>query len=77
MTRHSINIDLPANITIGDMLTVKGALIDASTIFIDWAEMYENRHDGNHYPSHISSPGKILLAIAHQLGDQSREQIGD
>lgn len=76
---HRIVIDLPDDITIGDMLTVKGALIDASTSFVDWADLSLGERDGqtSRVPNPISAPGRILLALAHQLGDKDRETIGE
>ena len=59
-------IDLPDNITLGDITAAKGAIIEASTGYIDWDRLSdEPRGESDHA---ISAPGRILLAVAHQLG---------
>lgn len=61
MTNNTIQIQLPDDITLGDIASAKGAIIEASGNYVDWAKLYNKEGDA------ISAPGRILLAIAHQL----------
>jgi hypothetical protein len=58
-------VDLPEGVTLGDITAAKGAVVEASTGYVDWEELYEG--DAR---KAISGPGKVLLAIVHQLGDK-------
>lgn len=58
-----IEIDLPDGVTIGDIREAQGAIMNASTDFVDWSEIYESESSRNA----ISAPGRILLDIARQL----------
>lgn len=48
-------------ITVGDYLQAKGAMLDATTDFIDW----EKLHHGD--PQAISPPGHIILYLINSL----------
>lgn len=56
-----VTITLPDNVTCGDLLTAAGAVMDASTSFVDWEELH------HHNPDAISAPGRVLLDLSHQL----------
>ena len=68
MTKTSITIELPPGLTLGDITSARGAIIEASTCYVDWEMLYS--HDGTHDDTDlaVSSPGRLLLAVAHQLG---------
>lgn len=55
-TGKTITINLPDKCTKGDLMMAQGAIIQASTNFVAWENLYG-----------VNS-GQILLAIAHQLG---------
>lgn len=57
-----INLDLPDNVTMGDVESVQGALMNASTMYVDWEKLYHKSADA------IGIPGLILLDIAKQIG---------
>jgi hypothetical protein len=54
-------INLPDHCTEGDLQSVKGALYNAATFYIDWEKLYNRTSDT------ISIPGIILLTIANEL----------
>ncbi len=64
-----ITITLPENITLGDITAAKGAIIEASTGYVDWELLYEQTA---HNERAISAPGRLLLAIVHQLDGLGR-----
>lgn len=57
----TITITIPPGATNSDLITVRGALFDASTTFVD----FEKLHAGQ--PDAISAPGRVLLALADSL----------
>jgi hypothetical protein len=59
--KASVEIDLPAGYTIGDLTTAAGAIFKASTEFVDWEELAERN------PNAIQNPGLICLAVARAL----------
>lgn len=59
--RLAINIDVPEGTTMGDLLEASGAVLNASTTFVDWEKLASRDIDA------ISLPGHILLAVAKQL----------
>ena len=64
-----ITLTLPDNISLGDLITVRGAIFDASTTFVDW----EALHRGE--PNAIDLPGELLLRIAAELQKQERTTV--
>jgi hypothetical protein len=56
-----ITVKLPNDITHGDLLEAAGSVMEASAQFVDWEDLYNDVNDS------ISKPGRILLAIMHQL----------
>ena len=61
----TITIEQPPGLTLGDITSARGAIIEASTSYVDWEQLYGGDPEG---PTAISAPGKLLLAVAHQLG---------
>jgi hypothetical protein len=60
-----ITITLPEGCTMGDIASARGAIIEASTNYVDWEQLYGGDPSDD---AAISAPGKLLLAVAHQLG---------
>lgn len=56
-----LEIDIPDGVTIGDLTTVAGAMLKASTEFVDWDAMAEGETQS------IGMPGRVLLAMATRL----------
>ena len=54
-------IELPEGTRLGDLTTVEGHLVEASTEHVDW----EALHNGQ--PDAIGNPARILLRIAEQI----------
>jgi hypothetical protein len=59
-----ITIKLPEDVTLGDITSARGAIIEASTSYVDWEKLYDRDDERES----ISAPGRVLLAVAHQLG---------
>lgn len=57
---HLLDQTLP-NLTVGDLTTVSGALLNAAAEFVDWEVLYR----GGENP--ISTPGKVLLFLHDYL----------
>lgn len=55
-----VRLDVP-NTTIGDYITVRGAMLDAAAAFVDWERLHAGDQDA------IDAPGRILLQIADRL----------
>jgi hypothetical protein len=66
----TITIELPDGLTMGDITSARGAIIEASTNYVDWEKLYNNNDPERHHVTSdpISAPGMLLLAVAHQLG---------
>lgn len=62
----TVEIILPKNSTMGDLITARGSLMDAVTDFIDWDLLRDHEDDA------ISPPGKILLDIARALKESEK-----
>lgn len=58
-----LEIDMPPFTTLGDLTSVKGALFEASTTYVDWEALYHGEERA------VSAPGTILLALAKALDD--------
>jgi hypothetical protein len=56
-----ITIELPEDTKLGDLTTVAGHLVEASTEHVDW----EALHFGQ--PGAVGTPAVILLRIADQI----------
>lgn len=56
-----ITIDIPDDATSDDLKAASGAIIEASTSWVDWEILNE---DGDNA---IGAPGRILLAVARGL----------
>ena len=54
-------IELPEDTKIGDLTTVEGHLVEASTEHVDWEALHYGR------PGAIGVPAVILLRIADQI----------
>lgn len=63
---RTITVDLPEHSTMGDIREAQGTIFNASTEYVDWELLHGGRPDA------ISSPGTLLLAIAHQLDAKAR-----
>jgi hypothetical protein len=57
-------ITLPDDVTIGDLKAVKGSLMDAASVYIDWDLLRSGAPDA------ISAPGRVLLAIVERIPSQ-------
>ena len=53
-----IEIEIPDDVTVGDLITARGAIFDASTIFVDWEKLYEGGIDA------VNPVGRLLLGLA-------------
>jgi len=60
-----IVIDIPDQVTLGDLQAAQGAIFNASTMYVDWEELASGSPDA------VAKPGVILLAIAAALGKES------
>lgn len=69
-----IVIELPEDATLGDITAARGAIVEASTGYVDWAELYGREHPRL---SAIGAPGRILLAVVHQLDNELRAETTD
>lgn len=63
MSVHGITLTLPDNIVNGDLLAASGAVVQASTMFVDWDGLH------NKEPDAIGPAGRVLLDLARQLSD--------
>jgi len=54
-------IDLPEDTKLGDLTTVEGHLVEASTEHVDWEALHNGQADA------IGNPARILLRIAEQI----------
>ena len=61
-----IEVEDESGVTLGDWLSASGAVIEASTNFVDW----DSLHNGGDVP--VSWSGRILLQVAHQLATVGR-----
>lgn len=59
-----ITITLPDHTTEKDLLAAAGAIIQASTVFVDWERLHTTWYPE---PDAISAPGLMLLSLARQL----------
>lgn len=64
-----ITLTLPEHVTKGDLLEASGAIIEASTTFVDWDRLAspENPSAPASETSAVSTPGLVLLSLARQL----------
>jgi hypothetical protein len=63
---NTVTIELPPGLTLGDITSARGAIIEASTNYVDWEKLYMG--DDATKAVAIGAPGKLLIAVAHQLG---------
>lgn len=56
-----VEIEIPDNVTVGDLITVRGAIFDAAATFVDWEVLF-SRGVGA-----ISPAGLLLLRLAAEL----------
>lgn len=62
-TAVKVVFDIPDNITLGDLTSAAGAIVDASTSYVDW-ELLASSETAS---GAVSPAGRVLLAIASQL----------
>lgn len=67
-----ITIKIPDDINIGGILEAQGAIINASTSFVSWEDLYGD--DLEKKKKAITPAGKLLLAIAHQLNPSAENR---
>lgn len=56
-----IEIEIPTGTTVGDLITVRGAISDAAATFVDWELLHQSD------PRAIQAPGRVLLGIANEI----------
>lgn len=54
-------VEIPEGTTVGDLITVRGSLMDAATNYIDWERLH------GHEANTIAAPGVVLMNIADGL----------
>lgn len=56
-----LTIDIPDDVTIGDLQAAQGAIFNASTTYVDWDALHNDESGA------IGKPGIILLSLAREL----------